>query len=120
MSFNRGTIAAATVIIVIGFAIGALLAVLGRGSGDRPQPLPIARTTGPAAPAPAHTAGPTPQAAVAAPPGSWQVDEANVRVGTIVWAGEAVMSSGNTMVLDTYKQSVAGRSATKCERQTRL
>lgn len=52
--------------------------------------------------------------------GAWQIDEANRLVGTIVWSGDAVVSDGGTLVLDTRKDSVADRSATPCERRTTL
>jgi hypothetical protein len=52
--------------------------------------------------------------------GSWQVDEANVHVGRIVWVGTAALSTGDTLVLDAHKESVGGRSAMPCERQTNL
>lgn len=52
--------------------------------------------------------------------GAWQIDEANRLVGTIVWSGDAVLSDGGTLVLDTRKDSVADRSATPCERRTTL
>ncbi len=52
--------------------------------------------------------------------GTWQIAEANVRVGTIVWTGAAFGVSGATYVLDARKTTIAGRSATLCERQTTL
>ncbi len=52
--------------------------------------------------------------------GAWQIDEANVQVGTIVWSGSAVLSRANTIALDVHKVSVGGRSASRCERETEL
>jgi len=52
--------------------------------------------------------------------GFWEIDEANVQVGTISWVGEAVLSADNTIVFYMRKRSVAGRSAVPCERETRL
>lgn len=53
--------------------------------------------------------------------GSWQLDEANVQVGTILWVGEAQFSQrGNTVVFNVHKQSVGGRPAAPCERDTAL
>jgi hypothetical protein len=99
------------------------------------------RTTVPAAPpTPLATAAPTPSPTptatalpTAAPParaaavvadtalrGSWQIDEANVQVGTIVWLGNAEAAAGNAIVLRVHKQSVGGRAAMPCERQTVL
>ena len=53
--------------------------------------------------------------------GSWQFDEANVQVGTILWAGGAQLSQGgNTVVFNVHKQSVGGRPAAPCERDTAL
>ena len=84
------------------------------------------------APAPSHApaaGGPTTVTPTAAthvvPPqgvtqGSWELDETNVQVGTIVWAGDTVLAHGNTVVLDVHKQSVGGRPAVPCERQTSL
>lgn len=54
------------------------------------------------------------------PQGRWRIDEANVRVGTIIWYGNAVLSDGNTIVLDAHKERVGGRSAMPCERHTDL
>ena len=52
--------------------------------------------------------------------GSWELDEANVQVGTIVWTGEAQLSRGDTIVFNVHKQSVGGRHAAPCERNTAL
>jgi hypothetical protein len=164
MRTRTGTVVAAAVIIVVGFAFGALLAVLARGSSDRTQPVAVAakpriavatmppRTAAPTMiaqatatpvpttpptpstpPTPARTGSPSPairtvtaRQAAAAPAdarmlrGSWQVDEANVQVGRIVWVGAAEPSGADTIVLDAHKESVGGRSAMPCERQTIL
>jgi eukaryotic-like serine/threonine-protein kinase len=52
--------------------------------------------------------------------GSWLIEEPNVRVGTIVWVGNAVPSRGDTIAFDVYKRRVAGRTAVPCERETHL
>jgi hypothetical protein len=52
--------------------------------------------------------------------GEWQIDEANLQDGRMVWSGHAVLASDGTVVLDANKDSIAGRSATQCERQTNL
>jgi hypothetical protein len=52
--------------------------------------------------------------------GEWRIDEANLQDGRMVWSGDAVLASDGTMVLDAHKDSIAGRSATRCERQTNL
>lgn|GEM_PF-5016571 len=76
-------------------------------------PTAVATVAATVAAAPAVTAGNAVQ-------GAWEIDEANVQVGTIVWSGSAVLSRGNTIALDVRKASVGGRSATKCERETEL
>ena len=146
MNVSPGTLAAVLGIVVIGFAIGAWLAISTRGPVQRSQ-----RVTGPSstiaaepvqtmAPRPTHTpapiATPTPAAAalptVASPagrtepiansatPGSWQLDEANIQVGTIRWLGSAAVAADKTIALTVHKQSVGGRAAVPCERQTVL
>jgi hypothetical protein len=52
--------------------------------------------------------------------GEWQIDEANLQDGRMVWSGDAVLASGGTLILEAHKDSIAGRSATQCERQTNL
>ncbi len=74
----------------------------------------VAATTAPAAGV-AQAAG-----AARAAQGAWQIDEANVQVGTIVWSGRAVLSRSNTIALDVRKVSVGGRSVSRCERETEL
>lgn len=69
---------------------------------------------------PANTVKPTSRVATRQLQGSWQISEANDRVGTIVWTGAAAAAGDRTIVLDARKASVAGRSATPCERQTIL
>jgi hypothetical protein len=159
-----GTLGAVVVIVVVGFAIGAWLAIRTRGADRQTQTVTVAsstavaptartlpprpvRTLAPAvtptalptavsittiAPAakPAATASAIPTAAPApataasagssALQGSWQIDEANVQVGTIRWVGDAEPARGNTIAFNVHKQSVAGRTATRCERQTGL
>ncbi len=92
-----------------------------------PTPAPTVAPT--PAPTIAPTAAPRVAATVAAAPtviadaavqGAWQIDEANVQVGTIVWSGSAVLSRANTIALDVHKVSVGGRSASRCERETEL
>ena len=101
-------------------------------------PKPAAPTATPTVPAtptatatPVATARPvataTPAAAAASvavvPPraGVWRIQEANVQVGTIVWAGQGAASSGgNAIALDVHKESVAGHGVSLCERQTTL
>jgi len=63
-----------------------------------------------------------PVAATAGGPveGEWQLDQANVQVGTIVWSGSAMLAGGNTLILDARKRGVGGRAAVPCERQTSL
>jgi hypothetical protein len=75
-----------------------------------------------AAPTVAATAVPATAAVAAggAVQGGWEIDEANVQVGTIVWSGSAVRSRANTLALDVHKVSVAGRSVSACERETEL
>jgi hypothetical protein len=86
----------------------------------------VAPTVAPTVP---PTVAPTVVATVAAAPavtadtavqGAWQIDEANVQVGTIVWSGSAALSRGNTIALAVRKVSVGGHAATRCERATEL
>jgi hypothetical protein len=92
----------------------------------KPAPSPVLTVIATAKPPAA--AVPTATAAVAtargadysALQGEWQIDEANLQAGRMVWSGDAVFSSGGTIVLDAHKDSIAGRSATQCERQTNL
>ena len=170
MTMRPGTLVAAILVVVVGFAIGGWLAIRARApaqqtvrtittqtTGAAPQ-TPLATATARATPAPLVTRTPPtpapvvasaqpvptqpvvsaepvltrrviPTAAPSAAPtaavgntalqGSWQLDEANVQVGTIVWAG-GVTPHGTTIDLDVRKQSVAGRAAVPCERQTGL
>lgn len=74
------------------------------------------------APAP-PTAASTITAASAAPTalqGAWQIVESNVQDGLMVWSGAAVAKSAGTLALNVQKDSVAGRSASRCERETSL
>ncbi len=52
--------------------------------------------------------------------GAWQIVEANVFDGSMVWRGNAAVSHGGTMVLDVHKERIAGRAASSCERNTNL
>ncbi|MDB5071985.1 MAG: hypothetical protein JWM87_3096 [Candidatus Eremiobacteraeota bacterium] len=80
------------------------------------KPVPAAATVAPAA----RTA-PNPAVAVqSVPAGSWELDEANTQVGTILWAADVASTPGNTVVLNAHKQSVGGHPAVPCERQTTL
>ncbi|MDP9106019.1 MAG: hypothetical protein M3N49_08795 [Candidatus Eremiobacteraeota bacterium] len=129
-------------IVVAGLAIGAWLAVRTRPSQEARQRVTVetsVRTPGPeptVAPTPSPIATPasTPVAVPTTAPravvteatassslqGSWQFDEANVQVGTILWVGSAAMDGSNSVVFDVHKQSVGGRLATRCERATGL
>lgn len=149
MNMRPGTLLAAVLIVVMGFAIGGWLALRGRGPAEQvqrvavtsdtptPRPLRTATTATPtplvtpvvlatarsiATPEPTATPRVLPTAAPVAPAGlqgAWQLDEANVQVGTIVWAGD-VTPRGNTIELNVHKQRVGGRRAMPCERQTGL
>ncbi|GAC1497536.1 MAG: hypothetical protein NVS1B2_19520 [Vulcanimicrobiaceae bacterium] len=52
--------------------------------------------------------------------GAWQIVEANVYTGAMVWRGQAVVSHGGNVVLDMHKERIAGRIASRCERNTNL
>jgi hypothetical protein len=54
------------------------------------------------------------------PAGTWELDESNTQVGTIVWTADVTSTRGNSVVLTAHKQSVGGRPAVPCERQTSL
>jgi hypothetical protein len=149
MNARTQTLAALVLIVVVGFSIGAWLAIRTRPSQQLAQRVTVAsraRTPGPvpivaptsrpkplltamALATPAPTATPvatpvaTPIANSAANPslqGSWQFDEANVQVGTILWIGSAAVDGRDTVVFNVHKQSVGGRPATRCERETGL
>ena len=96
-----------------------------------PTPPPAATPAPTRVPTPIPTSTPTPARAKAAVPadpangppavrGTWQLDEANVHVGTIVWVGRVVPSGNGTVALDVHKERVGGRPAVPCERQTQL
>ena len=117
-------------VVIVGLAIGGWLALSTR---HQVQPARTVARSNPAAPTPAATVAPrvapTVVATVAAAStvtadaavqGAWQIDEANVQVGTIVWSGSAVLSRANTIELDVRKVSVGGHAATRCERETEL
>ena len=145
LNMRPGTVGAAAVIVIVGFAIGAWLAINTRAPQQQTKHVTVAThtvaapATRTAAPPPARTLAPA--ATPSAPPatvmptaaptaavpssstplqGAWQLDEANIQVGAIVWTGAAVLAPGNTMVLDVRKQSVRGRAAVPCERHTAL
>jgi hypothetical protein len=172
---HPATVGVIAAIVVIGFGIGAWLALATRSGGERTTsvsstthsavavrtapaqtiapadhtsapatPMPVNHTPAPATPVPPNptsavtpapaTPTPTPTPANAAPTastaapatmggtlqGPWDVEEANVQVGTIVWRGEMTRGPGNAIVFDAHKQSVGGRPAVPCERATRL
>lgn len=139
-------IVASALVALVGLALGAWFAVLTHKTANQ-QTRVAAETVIPAstpttiatatpvvtneAPTPVakHTATPAPVIVVTSTPlpqvktnleGTWQIGESNVIVGSIVWAGNAVLSRGNTMVFNLRKQLVGGRSAMPCERQTVL
>jgi len=87
-----------------------------------PKPVPTqAPTAKPAETAPTVATAASPAVAVrGVPAGSWELDESNTQVGTIVWAADVASTSGNSVVLTAHKQSVGGRPAVPCERQTSL
>lgn len=156
MNVRPGTLAAVIGIVVVGFAIGAWLAISTRGSAQRSQRVTVASSTVASAtdtahpvqtmaprplriPAPTPTPAPVAAAVTTAAPvstvapqarktepgassvqGSWQLDEANVQVGTIRWVGSAEVTAGDTIAFTVHKQSVGGRAAVPCERQTVL
>ena len=135
---------AAIMTALAGLAIGFAIAAWQQGAARRPvshanrvtvavaKPAPSPVRTVMATAKPTAAATPTatavPTAAVtpakgadySALQGEWQIDEANLQDGRMVWSGDAVVSNGGTIVLDVHKDSIAGRSATQCERQTNL
>jgi hypothetical protein len=145
MTMRPRTLVAAACIVVVGFAIGAWLAIRTRGPvaqtqritaasstvtappvrtlAPRPVRTPAAAATPPRAATPTPVPPPvrtTPAGADAALEGSWQIDEDNVRVGMIRWVGDAEPASGTMLVFNVHKQSVGGRAAVPCEQQTVL
>jgi len=76
-----------------------------------PTPMPTVRPTARLAPK---------RIATSLVQGTWQIDEANRQVGSIVWSGNAVVTRGGTIVLNAHKAVVAGHMATPCERGTTL
>lgn len=139
MNTRPATIAAVLAIVVVGFAIGGWLAFVTRPSGDVTRitttaktihtpdvvrsAVPIAAATEASTPRPAVTLLATSNPAVttgrSVPAGSWDLQESNAQVGTIVWAADLASASGD-VVLNAHKQSVGGRPAVPCERQTSL
>lgn len=81
-----------------------------------PKPAATATTVATAAPTAASPA----VAVRGVPAGSWELAESNTQVGTIVWAADVASAAGNSVVLNAHKQSVGGRPAVPCERQTSL
>lgn len=94
----------AALVVFGGLGLGALLALIVR------HVEPVAQY---------GTAGTRPATPGAAAGGRWRIDEANAQVGTIVWVGNAVVRDGE-MTFDLHKESVAGRAAVECERETNL
>lgn len=141
MTVRTETLGAVVAIVIVGLAVGAWLAVMTRPAGLPTAAVTVAHTTKTASPAPpvaatvatpapaatatthAPTTAPVANTATAAASvagtlhASWDVEEANVQVGTIVWRGDAV-TQGNAMVFEGHKESVGGRLATPCERRT--
>ncbi len=134
-----------TVTALAGLGIGFALAAWPHGAARRAvatkhatvayaqpatKPLHTAVATAKLTAAPTPTLTPTavPSAVVtpakganaAALQGPWQIAEANLQDGTMVWSGGAVVASDGTIVLDAHKDSIAGRAASQCERQTDL
>ena len=119
-------------------------AIVAAAPTTSPTPTAAPASTVAASPAPTATATPTAAATASAAPtptlmlqpaagvtpatrrndaglqGAWQLAEANREVGTIVWSGAALLSGGGTIVLDVHKASIAGQSASPCERHTTL
>jgi hypothetical protein len=129
MNTRASTIAAVAVILVVGFAIGGWLAVISRPnehvsavSTATTIRTPVAvRTAAPTAAATeAPTTKPVPTQTQTPSAGSWELDEANAQVGTIVWAADVALTPGKSVVLNAHKQSVGGHPAVPCERQTSL
>jgi hypothetical protein len=135
MNTRASTIAAVAVISVVGFAIGGWLAVISRPnehvsavSTATTIRTPVAVRT--AAPTAATTEAPTTKPVPTQTQthmqtqtpsaGSWELDEANAQVGTIVWAADVALTPGKSVVLNAHKQSVGGHPAVPCERQTSL
>ncbi|MBV9101963.1 MAG: hypothetical protein JO060_00140 [Candidatus Eremiobacteraeota bacterium] len=92
-----------------------------------PSPAPTPSPSPLASPTPAPSASATPRPSVtqhlsdsAALEGSWRIDEANVQAGPMVWVASAALSGPGTIVLQAHKQSISGRTASPCERQTNL
>jgi hypothetical protein len=78
------------------------------------------RTPAPAATAAQAVAAGTKPVDATAAQGAWQIDEANVVDGAMLWSGTATARSDGTIVLDAHKASIAGRAASDCERRTNL
>ena len=79
----------------------------------------VPSTTAVATTATTATSAATPAVAVRnATTGTWLLDEANTQVGTIVWAVNVTATPGAPVLLEAHKQSVGGRPAVPCERQT--
>jgi xanthosine utilization system XapX-like protein len=115
-----------SLVVLTGLAFGVWLAMLGHRYAAPPVTVAVLTPHRPPTSKPLHTPAPaTPAPATPVPAahtsvGSWRIEEANVVVGPIVWAGSGAISRGNTMELVLHKESVDGRRATSCEEQTEL
>lgn len=138
---GRSTALTAVAVVLIGLLIGVALAAWTRGTprtstsrSGRETIATATRSTHAATHAPVATPAATATPLATATPvakrtvrvnaapvqGTWQIDEANVQDGRMVWTGTAARSSGGAIVLDVHKASVAGSAATSCERATNL
>ncbi len=120
---------------LVGLGIGVGLAGLSKRAPDDTAPPPsLAIVT----PVPMPTMQPTiaaivrpttapivrpsvvPTSRASAAQGTWQINEANVQVGSMVWAGGAALTHNGTLILNAHKVRIAGQPATPCERATTL
>ena len=80
-----------------------------------PTPIPTPLVT--PAPLPGAVAVPARSSALQ---GTWQISEANVQVGPMLWAGGAALTHDGTLVINAHKVRIDGHAATPCERATSL
>jgi hypothetical protein len=126
MSRPSGQAPSTTTATVIRTAAAVPTAAPIAAATEAPTPIPSATLVPTTKPAPTAVATTAPTAASpvvavrSVPAGSWELDEANAQVGTIVWAADIASSSGKNVVLNAHKQSVGGRPAVPCERRTSL
>jgi hypothetical protein len=97
-----------------------LLRALAASAKFSAVPAKFAAAASKATAAPMAAVMPAIAANTAALRGAWQLQEANVQNGTMVWSGDAAVANRGTLVLNVHKDSVAGRPATPCERRTQL